>query len=211
MPSLDGRTLAVRDTERIVQLSAVEKTTGAELWLSLEQSGTLTRTSLILPPGVSEEEVEAIGRLFGNVKTFTSFALGDLLVYANDNYGEDFCVAVMEETGMAFQTCSNMLSVCRRVRPSVRREELGFHHHAVVAPLPPNDQRHFLAEAVKNQWTRQQLRDAIYGEKVLPPAVSENLPQIVQDALSGAKELMDGWWISRDSYVRLRSAVEGDE
>lgn len=192
-------------------MSVPVRTTGAELWLALEQSGALSRTSLILPPGVSEEEVEAISRLFGNVKTFTSFALGDLLVYATDNYGDDFCVTVMEESGMAFQTCSNMLSVCRRVRPSVRREELGFGMHAVVAPLLPNDQRHYLAEAVKNQWTRQQLRDAIYGEKVLPPAVSENLPQIVQDALSGAKEMMDGWWISRDSYVRLRAAVEGEE
>lgn len=181
------------------------------MWMMLEQSGYLTRTSLTLPEGVSEDEVKAIARMLSGIKRFTSFALGDLLLYAQTKYGDDFLVEVEEATGMAHQTLENVLSVCRRVRPSVRRDGLSFSIHAVVAPLLPNDQRHWLKLAHENEWTRQRLRDEIYGEKVLPPVVPENLPQIVQDALSGAKEMMDGWWISRDSYVRLRAAVKGEE
>jgi len=64
-----------------------------------------------------------------------------------------------------------------------------------------------LGLAVENSWTRQRLRDEVYGEKILPPAVSNDLPDIVRDTLSGAKEMMDGWLISRDSYQRLKAAL----
>lgn len=180
------------------------------MWLALEESGALTRRYLKLPEGVSESECEAIASMFGNVKDFTSFALGDLLVYARNHHGEDFVVSVMEATGMAHQTCENLMSVCRQIAPSVRREELRFHVHAVVAPLPPNDQRHYLKLAVDNQWTRQQLRDAIYGPPVLPPAVTGDLTSVARDVLAGAKPMMDGWLITRDSYVRLKAVLEGE-
>lgn len=191
-------------------MSVPARTTG-NLWLALEESGALTRTSLILPEGVGTDEILSIGRMFGGIKHTSSFVLGDLFLYAQANHGDDFMVNVQEATGLAHQSCENMLSICRRVRPPVRREELAFHTHAVVAPLLPDEQQHWLGQAAENQWTRQQLRDAIYGPKVLPPAVPQNLPEIVQDALSGAREMLDGWWISRDSYVRLRAAVEGEE
>ena len=192
-------------------MSVPDRTTGATLWVTLEQNGYLTRTSLTLPEGVTEDEVTAIARMFAGIKRFTSFALGDLLLYAQTNHGDDFLVDVEEATGMAHQTLENLLSVCRCVRPAVRRDGVGFGIHAVVAPLAPNEQRHWLKLAHENEWTRQRLRDEIYGERVLPPVVSGSLPQIVSDALSGARELNDGWWISRDSYVRLRAAVEGQE
>lgn len=187
-------------------------TTGAELWVALEKSGALTRTGLNLPEGVTQDEQLAIARMFGEIKhTYSSFALGDLLLYAQANHGDDFVAEVEEATGMAHQTCENMLSICRRVRPSVRRDGMKFHMHAVVAPLKPNEQRHWLKLAWENDWTRQRLRDEIYGERVLPPAVNGSLPDVVRDALEGAREMMDGWWISHDSYVRLRAAVEGEE
>lgn len=188
----------------------VPATTGS-LWLSLEQSGALSRTALTLPEGVSEDEVEGIARMFGAVKHTSSFVLGDLFLYAQAHYGDDFMVHVQEATGLAHQSCENMLSICRRVRPTVRREELAFHTHAVVAPLLPDEQQHWLGMAVMEGWSRQQLRDEIYGEKILPPAVTQDLPEVVRDALHGAREMLDGWWISRDSYVRLKAAVEGEE
>src|SRR5262249_25141501 len=103
------------------------------------------------------------------------------------------------------------VSGCTRVRPSVRRAELTFTHHDFVAKLKPNEQRHWLAEAVRNGWSADELRDQVNPDRVLPAPVNGHLPSIVKDALSGAREMMDGWWITRDSYVRLRAAVGGED
>ena len=185
--------------------------TGANLWMELESAGVISRRALRLPDTISESEMTALGVMFSDVDDTSRFLLGDLLVAATSRYGDDFAVSVMEATGLSFQSCANLASVCRRVKPNVRRQELRFHTHAVVAALEPSEQKRLLGLAVENQWTRQRLRDEVYGEKVLPPTVSDDLPDVVRDALSGAKEMMDGWLISRDSYVRLKAAVEGDE
>jgi len=47
----------------------------------------------------------------------------------------------------------------------------------------------------------------VYGEKVLPPAVSDDLEDVARDLLAGAREYGDGWLISRDSYQRLKAAL----
>jgi len=185
--------------------------TGASLWLDLEQSGVISRRALRLPDTISEPEMVALGTMFSDVDDTSRFLLGDLLVAATSRYGSDFTVEVMEATGLAFQTCSNMESICRRVQPNVRRQELRFHTHAVVAPLPPSEQKRLLGLAVQNGWTRQRLRDEVHGEKVLPPAVNGSLPDVVRDAIAGAREMMNGWLISRDSYVRLCAALGEDE
>jgi hypothetical protein len=188
-----------------------EKISTGGLWAALEQSGALTNKALLLPAEVSEDELEGIARMFGGVKSTSSFVLGDLFLYTQTVYGDDAVARMEEATGLAHQTCENMLSICRRIKPSVRRDvtELHFSTQAVVAPLTPNEQRHWLSEAVKHGWTRQQLRDEIFGAKVLPPAVNGNLPDVVKDALAGAREMMDGWLISRDSYTRLTAALHG--
>lgn len=186
-------------------------TTGAREWVALEEAGVLKPRSLSLPEGVSEAECTSILGAFRGVQETCYFAQGDLFGYVKDNHGDDALVRVIEAWGLNYHTCENKMSICRHVRPSVRRDELSFGHHDVVRKLSPNNQRHFLALAVRNQWTRQQLRDRIYGEKILPPAVSNHLPDVVRDALEGAREMMDGWLISRDSYMRLHAALNGGE
>jgi hypothetical protein len=188
----------------------IEKTTGASLLLALEQSGALTRTSLTLPEGVSEDECENIMGMFKNVGDMKNFAQGDLLIYVKDHYGDDAYVRLIETWGLNFHSMENKMSLCRNVRPSVRRVELSFGHHDVVRGLLPNDQRHYLKLAIDNRWTRQQLRDEVHGPPVLPPAVKGNLTSVARDVLAGAKPMMDGYLISRDSYQRLRAAL-GEE
>lgn len=179
----------------------------ANLWVALEQSGVLTPRSLILPEGVSEDECENILGMLRSINEMSYFAQGDLFIYLKDNHSDEALVRVIEAWGMNYHSCENKMSLCRSVRPSVRREELSFAHHDVIRRLLPDDQRHWLKQAIENNWTRRQFRDEIYGEKVLPPAVSHDLPDVVRDALSGAREMMDGWLVSRDSYQRLKSAL----
>jgi hypothetical protein len=177
----------------------------------LEQQGVVTRRALLLPDGVSESEFIALGVMLADERDKARFLLGDLLVFATARYGSDFTDQVMEATGLSFYTLRNMESVMLRVRPNVRRPELSFSHHDVVAALEPSEQKRLLGLAVKHGWSRQRLRDEVHGEKPLPPAVSQELPDVVRDALSGAREMMDGWWISRDSFTRLRAALGEEE
>jgi hypothetical protein len=181
--------------------------TGGAMWATLEEQGVISRRALRLPDHISESEMTALGVMFSDVDDTSRFLLGDLLVAATSRYGDDFAVSVMEATGLSLQSCNNLASICRRVQPNVRRQELRFHTHAVVAPLEPSEQKRLLKLAVDNQWTRQKLRDEVYGEKVLPPVVTDDLEQVARDLLAGAKQMMDGWLISRDSYQRLRAAL----
>ncbi len=185
-------------------------TSNGSLLVALEQSGALTPTSLLLPEDTSKAELKAIGRMLNTIKQMTSFATGDELVFAKDNYGDEFWVELVEECGWNYHSAENIMSVCRNVRPDVRVEGLSFGHHDVVRKMIPSLQTEWLQEARESGWSRQRLRDEIFGEKVLPPAVPPDLPDVVRDALAGAREMNDGWWISRDSYQRLRAAVEGE-
>lgn len=189
-------------------MSELASTPGT-MWLALERSGVLKPRSLTLPEGVSEDECVSILGMLKNVGDMKDFAQGDLFVYVNDHYGHQALADLVAAWGMNFHSCENKMSICRSVAKSVRRDELTFSHHDVVRRLLPNEQRHFLKMAVDNRWTRQKLRDEIYGEKVLPPAVSGDLTSVARDLLAGAREMGDGWLISRDSYVRLRACLEG--
>ena len=178
---------------------------------TLDPQCFISRRSLRLPDTISESEMTALGVMFSDVDDTSRFLLGDLLVAASSRYGDDFAVTVMEATGLSYQSCSNLASICRRVKPNVRRQELRFHTHAVVAPLEPSEQKRLLKLAVDNQWTRQRLRDEVYGEKVLPPVVSNDLPKVARMLLDGARQMGDGWMISNDSYQRLKITLEGED
>lgn len=191
-------------------MSGLAKETHGGMWLALEQSGALKPRSLTLPEGVSEDECESILGMLKGMTDVSYFAQGDLFIYVKDHFGDDALIRVIEAWNMNFHSCENKMSICRNVRPSVRRDELSFGHHDVIRKLMPNDQRHYLKLAVENGWTRQQLRDAIYGPPALPPAVVGDLTSIARDVLAGAKPMMDGYLITRDSFVRLRAALEGE-
>jgi hypothetical protein len=99
--------------------------------------------------------------------------IGDWLNFGEEVYGEDAAQAVESTrserfdeaervTGLAPQTLINISSVCRRISKSRRRPELHFSTHEVVASLEPNEQKEWLARAVKEEWTRADLRAALH-------------------------------------------------
>ena len=178
--------------------------------MALEKSGALKPRSLTLPDGVSEDECENILGLLKGMTDISYFAQGDLFIYVHDHFGDEALVRIIEAWGLNFHSCENKMSICRSVRPSVRRDELSFGHHDVVRKLVPNDQRHFLKLAVDNGWTRQRLRDEIYGPPVLPPTVNGDLTSVARELLDGARMYGDGYLISRDSFVRLKACLEGE-
>jgi hypothetical protein len=78
--------------------------------------------------------------------------IGDLLNEGERNYGQTYTKA-MEETGLDYGTLRNAKWVCEKVQTSLRNDNLTFAHHFAVAPLPPADQRRFLARAGQVQFS----------------------------------------------------------
>src|SRR5262249_1051461 len=94
------------------------------------------------------------------IKRFTTWALADWLNYGEKRYGETYAQAV-DATGLQSDYLAIIKSVGAAVDASRRRESLSFTHHRLVASLEPQEQERFLAEAEKNGWSNEQLREAV--------------------------------------------------
>lgn len=87
-----------------------------------------------------------------------NFRLGDWLAYGWDNFGEGY-IAASGILGFQHPSLKNIVSVCRRVAKSRRRDfPLAFGHHEAVASLVPADQIRFLAIAIEKSLPVAQLR-----------------------------------------------------
>lgn len=113
--------------------------------------------------------VQAAGRF----KVATSWWIGDLLNFGERLFDHDRYAAVMELTGLRYETLSNYAWVCRRIARSRRRDQLSFGHHAEVAALEPQEQTEALDAAIANGWTRSELRNAIRASQAAPPPVPQ--------------------------------------
>jgi len=93
----------------------------------------ISKTSLRFKGDVTKTEW---AKVFSGLKTIegcVQFWIGDCLKYREQKWGMYDDVA--EESGIELKTLQNITSVSNSIKPSRRREELGFSHHAEVAPL----------------------------------------------------------------------------
>lgn len=143
--------------------------------------GSLTPLGLdISDPNLPYENWENIGRVIGFMANAWQWCAGDwvnlgLRIYGDDAYqgaSDDKDTrydAVQRTLGREHQTVLNVASVCNRVARKVRRIELTFSHHAVVAPLESDEQKEWLRLAVENKWSVGELREAIREAKAGTP------------------------------------------
>lgn len=161
----------------------------AALALAAELGATLTAVSLeVTDPNLPFQSWENLGRCISFAGNAWQWWVGDWIRIGETLYGEDAAQAVDDSasrydvmrrvTGVEQQTLLNVASVARKVAPFVRRPELRFSHHAVVAPFEEEDQVLWLHRAVDNQWTVAELRQAIRDEKSPPPPEDEGETQI---------------------------------
>jgi len=133
--------------------------------MDLQQVGMykLTPTALTLAPDLPYEKWETIFTQLRQLQKALPWFIGDLLHYGEMHYGETYAQAV-EETGHSVQTLTNYKSVCGRVPPEVRTPDLTFSHHALVAALPVDEQKVWLAKAVTESMSTQELREELREE-----------------------------------------------
>jgi hypothetical protein len=123
----------------------------------------ITKSSLDLPSSLKYEEWEHIGKTLFNMGGAIHWWIGDWIRFGEGHYGEKYSQA-LEDTAFDYQTLKNDVWVCSKIEKARRQDNLSFSHHLEVASLTPIEQDTLLNRAVKEEWTRSDLREAIKGK-----------------------------------------------
>jgi N6-adenosine-specific RNA methylase IME4 len=120
----------------------------------------MTPVGLDLPPGLSFERWQALGRNLLLMQRAVMWWIGDWLNYGERAYGEKYSQAI-EMTGYDYQTLRDAAWVSGSIELSRRRDNLSFSHHKEVASLTPARQNEWLAVAERDGLTQKGLRVAL--------------------------------------------------
>lgn len=144
-----------------------------ENWTLARHGVAVTATSLRLPETTTYEDFTEICAFLGTLHDATKWYIVDAFLQGERLFGDDVYQAA-EQLGKSPQTIQNWLTTGRKVPPSRRREGVKFEHHAIVAPLEPEEQKRWLKVAEEEQLSKERLRLRIQAERngdVIPPAV----------------------------------------
>tara|TARA_R100000808_G_scaffold24861_1_gene58836 strand:- start:3323 stop:3928 length:606 start_codon:yes stop_codon:yes gene_type:complete len=87
--------------------------------------------------------------------------LGSWLDYGESRFGQDCYGALPDAPHYALESLRNFVWVHQRVPGHVRREELSWSHHRVVAKLDMAEQTMWLNRCVDESWTVREFTDAV--------------------------------------------------
>jgi hypothetical protein len=85
------------------------------------------------------------------------------------NYGERYRF-VLDELEVSYDRVKDYAYAASNVPVAIRRADLSWNHHRVVAKLVPAEQEIWLARAADERWSYRELRDHIAEELALPAA-----------------------------------------
>ncbi|MEV5358072.1 LmbU family transcriptional regulator [Streptomyces sp. NPDC052693] len=122
---------------------------------------TVGTSGMTFPQGLPERSWERIGSGLRELTNSSAWWLGDWLIYGENTYGARRYREAVERTGLDYQTLRNYAWVARRFEHHRRWDGLSFAHHAEVTSLPVAQQDHWLREADRLKWSRNELRRAL--------------------------------------------------
>lgn len=131
--------------------------------------GVVTETGLELPPDLTYDEWESVGRTLQRIERSVMWWVGDWYRFGEHHYGENAAQAVGDETGYAAATVQNAAWVADRVPIFRRLKNLSWSHHQEVATLPAGEQEAWLTKATDNGWSQKEFRDELRKPKYLEP------------------------------------------
>lgn len=204
-----------------VELTPDDDEFNAAILLNLQRSGRLTVAGLQLDdPDIPFETLEAIGRMLGQLRDMTAFALGDLVLFTEATHAE-LVGQLAEATGRSPDTLQNYVRVSTRV-PFGRRvmglDGLTWSHHEAVATLDPPDQDRLLARAQDQRWNVMELREAkreLLGQADDDPPFNEDVERIPIAAAARAvvakgKRVQGGYLVGVRAFEQLRDAIDDE-
>ncbi len=124
----------------------------------------LSRTSLHVLELPTFAHVEAALNDLLGMGDSVRWWIGDLLLFAEANFHEEYAQA-LDVTRLSERQLTKYRWVAEKVAPSLRRENLSFSHHELVAALPPPDQARLLALAENGGMAVAQFREAVRDHK----------------------------------------------
>jgi hypothetical protein len=115
-----------------------------------------------LPDAMTYGEWETAVKGIQFIDKRSKFWLGDLIMAGEERFGEMYAQA-LDHTTYALKTLKNIVYTCKNVDPTIRRLDgcLEFGHNTEVAKLLPDEQIQWLRDAFDNEWSVQELREAI--------------------------------------------------
>ncbi len=103
------------------------------------------------------------GRRIGQLWRASPWWIGDWLLFGTTRWGEMYAQAA-RITGYDRKSLRNMRYVSSRIELSLRKDNLTWSHHALLASLESEEQRHWLDRAIRERFSvedlRVELRDA---------------------------------------------------
>jgi hypothetical protein len=109
------------------------------------------------------------GRHIGATGRGSPWWLGDWLHYGTAKWGERYADAA-KITGYDPKSLRNMRYVASRFKPSLRRDNLTWSHHALLVALTPDAQTYWLDRAAADKFTVNDLRIELRGAHRSPHA-----------------------------------------
>jgi len=99
----------------------------------------------------------AAGRHLGAIGRCSQWWIGDWIRYGTSKWGEKYADAA-RVTGYDVASLRNMAWVASRFEPSLRSDKLTWSHHVLLAPLEPEEQRHWIERAAESRFSVADLR-----------------------------------------------------
>ncbi|WP_274595155.1 LmbU family transcriptional regulator [Streptomyces sp. E2N166] len=147
---------------------------------------TVGTSGMTFPQGLPERSWERIGSGLRELTNSSAWWLGDWLIYGETTYRARRYREAVERTGLDYQTLRNYAWVARRFEHHRRRDSLSFAHHAEVTSLPPAEQDHWLHEADRLKWSRNELRRALRAGPAERRAAAGSVPGGIPSAGAAA-------------------------
>ncbi len=109
------------------------------------QGEWFSETGLNLPPGLTFERWEALGKTLKAMEKGVQFWVGDWLNYGEREFGDRYVQAV-EETGYTHGALRNMAWVAKEIPPSSRDDTLTFSHYRSLARVEPEKRQEWVEQ-----------------------------------------------------------------
>ena len=150
-------------------------------------------TGLTFRGDIDFVEWVTVGRKVIRAYNASAWWIGDWLVYGEWRYGQKYST-VTEALNLNYDRLRDYCYVSGNVSRIVRRSDLSWTHHRVVAKLESKQQSAWLERAAKRKWSKRELADAVAGAAT--PRLHVAVPALLR--LSVEADQVERWRLASE-------------